>query len=54
MTLDELKVLITADASQLRNEVKHLQGYIDTFGKESGKATEGLNVGFKKDNKSNQ
>lgn len=32
MTLDELKVLITADASQLRNEVKHLQGYIDTFG----------------------
>ena len=45
MTLDELKVLITADASQLRNEVKHLQGYIDTFGKESGKATEGLNVG---------
>ena len=52
MTLDELKVLITADASQLRNEVKHLQGYIDTFGKESGKATEGLNVGFKKDSKS--
>ena len=52
MTLDELKVLITADASQLRNEVKHLQGYIDTFGKESGKATEGLNVGFKKDTKS--
>lgn len=47
MTIEQLKVLITAETSGLQKEIKKVQGQLTSLDKTTAKATKSINNSFK-------
>lgn len=47
MTIEQLKVLITAETSGLQKEIKKVQGQLQSLDKTTVKATKSINNSFK-------